>query len=181
MKTSKIILLGLFISSTLLILCGCEKYTESDEINDLMKTNDISIVMKVDNSDSFTITKTYEDDAKTEYFINIDVMDTFSMRGEVDIEPGKEYNLSFTLKNVSADPVISYSFWKKPITSLRHYTFNGEDGSPPSSTTQEFYDDWVTFEETFETKENEDSLTITLHCAKGLFCIKNISIEEISE
>jgi len=68
---------------------------------------------------------------------------------------------------------------KKPKTSLRHYTFKGENGNPPSSETQELYDDWMTFEETFETREGEDSFMLTLHSGEGTFYIKEINIEHV--
>jgi hypothetical protein len=85
------------------------------------------------------------------------------------------------LKNIDADPVINYSFWEKPKTSLRHYTFKGENGNPPSSDTQEFYNEWTTFEETFETREGEDSFMLTLRSGKGTFYIKEINIERIQQ
>lgn len=165
----------LFLIFTSLFICGCEKYNESDEINGLIKPNDLSINMKIEDGD-YTIEK----ETDKEYCVKIDISDVFSLRSECVIEPGKQYKLSFTLKNIDADPVISYSFWKEPVTSLRHCTFNGENGNPPSSKTQEIYNDWVTFEEIFETQEGEDSLMITLHSAEGLFYIKEISIEELS-
>ncbi len=176
MKKSELIFLVIFLVLAMLLFYGCEKYTESDEINGLIKKNDLSINMKVgDDSNGFTIEKIYESD--DDYCLKIDVTDTYSLRGEAAIKPGDKYKLSFILKNIDADPVICYSFWKKPKTSLRHYTFKGENGSPPSSETQKLYDDWMTFEETFETHEGEDSFLLTLLSGEGTFYIKEINIE----
>jgi len=178
MKKSKLIFLVIFLISAVLLFGGCEKYTESDEINGLIKKNDLSINMKVgDDAGGFDMEKIYESD--DDYCLKIDVTDTYSLRGEAAIKPGNKYKLSFTLKNIDADPVINYSFWKKPKTSLRHYTFKGENGNPPSSETQEFYDEWVTFDETFETREGEDSFMLTLHSGEGTFYIKEINIEHV--
>jgi hypothetical protein len=178
MKKSKLVFLVIFLVLIVLLFCGCEKYTESDEINGLIKKNDLSINMKVrDDSDGFSIEKIYGND--DDYCLKIDVTETYSLRGRAAIQPGDKYRLSFTLKNIDADPVINYSFWKEPKTSLRYYTFQGESGNPPSSETQEFYDDWVTFEETFETREGEDSFLLTLHCGEGTFYIKEINIEHM--
>ena len=177
MKILKLIFLVLFFI-TAIFFNGCEKYTTSDEVNNLIKINDLSISLKVEsNANGFTVEKVYEDD--NGYCLKIEVKDTYSLRGEAEIQPGYKYKLSFTLKNIDADPVVCYSFWKKPITSLRHYAFRGEDGNPPSSETQDFYDDWITFEETFETLEGEDSFLLTLLSGKGTFYIKEINIENM--
>lgn len=178
MKKSKLIFSVIFLILTMLLFGSCEKYIESDEINGLIKQNDLSIVMKVgDDAGGFTVEKIYESD--DDYCLKIDVTDTYSLRGEAALKPGNQYKLSFTLKNINADPVINYSFWEKPKTSLRHYTFKGENGNPPSSETQELFDDWMTFEETFETREGEDSFMLTLHSGEGTFYIKEIIIEHV--
>ncbi len=178
MKKSKFIFSIIFLILTVLLFGSCEKYIESDEINSLIKQNDLSIVMKVgDDAGGFTVEKIYE--SGDDYYLKIDVTDTYSLRGEAALKPGKQYKLSFTLKNIDADPVINYSFWEKPKTSLRHYTFKGENGSPPSSETQKLFDDWMTFEETFETREGEDSFMLTLHSGEGTFFIKAINIEYV--
>ena len=178
MKKSKLIFLVTFLVLAMLLFGGCEKYTESDEINGLIKKNDLSISMKVgEDANSFTIEKIFE--SGDDYYLKIDVTDIYSLRGESPIKPGNQYKLSFTLKNIDADPVINYSFWEKPKTSLRHYTLKGENGNPPSSETQELYDDWMTFEETFETREDEDSFLLTLHSGEGTFYIKEINIEHV--
>lgn len=181
MRKTVIIIPVLAAVFVLLLIISNEKLTGAEDINRLITINDLSIVMKMDNSLKNTISKVYENDAASDYYLKIDVSEELSMRGEAVTEPGKRYRLSFTLKNIDADPVISYSFWRKPVTSLRHFTFRGENGNPPNSATQEFYHDWVTFEEVFETKEGEDSFMLTLHCTKGIFFIREIRIEEITE
>ncbi len=178
MKKLKLILPVIFAVLAMLLFSGCEKYTESDEINGLIKKNDLSINMKVgDDADGFTMEKIYE--SGDDYYLKIDVTNTYSLRGEAGIKPGDEYTLSFILKNIDADPVICYSFWEKPKTSLRNYTFQGENGNPPYSETQELYDEWVTFKETFKTHEGEDSFMLTLHSGEGTFYIKEINIEHV--
>lgn len=134
--TSRIYLLVILIISAF-CFSACEKYSISDDINGIINENDISIEMKIKtDSGSYTIERIDNETMEGEDFLQIDVDDTFSMRGEAPITPGKKYKLSFTMKNIDADPLIGYSFWKKPITSLRHYTFHGENGNPPSSETQ---------------------------------------------
>jgi hypothetical protein len=178
MKKPKLVFLVIFLVLAILPVSGCEKYTESNEINGLIKKNDLAINIKVgDDPDGFTTEKIYESGG--DYCLKIDVTDTYSLRGEAAIKPGDKYKLSFTLKNINADPVINYSFWEKPKTSLRHYTFKGENGNPPSSETQGFYNEWITFEETFETLEGEDSFLLTLHSGEGTFYIKEINIEHV--
>lgn len=178
MKKSKLVFFAAFLALAMPFVCSCERYTESDEINGLIKQNDLSINMKVEDASSgFAIEKIYT--SGDDYYLKIDVTDTYSLRGEADIKLGDKYRLSFTLKNIDADPVINYSFWKKPITSLRNYTFRGENGNPPTAETQEFYDDWITFEEIFETCEGEDSFLLTLHSGAGTFYIKEINIEQL--
>ena len=178
MKKSKLIFLVIFPVLAILPISGCEKYTESAEINGLIEKNDLSMNMKVeDDLNGLTLEKIYE--SGSDYYLKINVSKTYSLRGEAAITPGNTYRLSFTLKNINADPVINYSFWKKPITSLRHYTFKGENGNPPSSETQEFYSEWITFEETFETREGEDSFLLALRSGEGTFYIKEINIEHV--
>jgi hypothetical protein len=174
-----LVFLVMFIIVTTILFSGCEKYTDSGDINGLIKKNDLSVNMKVrDNPSSFSTEKIYENGDN--YYLKIDVKDTYSLRGEAEIKPGCRYKLSFTLRNINADPVINYSFWEMPETSLRHYTFKGENGNPPSSDTQAIFSEWTTFEETFETFKGEDSFLVTLHCNKGVFYIKEINIELIS-
>jgi len=49
------------------------------------------------------------------------------------------------------------------------------------SDTQGFYNEWTTFEETFETREGEDSFMLTLRSGIGTFYIKEINIELIQQ
>jgi hypothetical protein len=178
MKRLKPVFLVMIAVLVTLLSLGCEQYALSGEINSLIKKNDLAINMKViDNTDGFALEKIYEND--NNYYLKIDVKNTCSLRGEAEIKPGNKFRLSFKLKNIDADPVINYSFWKKPKTSLRHFTFKGENGNPPSSETQNFYNDWVTFEEYFETSEGEDSFMLTLHCRKGTFYMSEINIEQV--
>jgi hypothetical protein len=177
MNKLKYILLVIILILAMLSIFGCEKYHESDEINGLINTNDLAIHMEVgDNDNGYTVEKI--GDSNSEYYLKIVAKDTYSLRGEAGIKPGNVYELSITLKNIDADPTINYSFWEKPKTSLRHYTFKGVNGNPPTAETQEVYDDWITFKETFETREGEDSFILTLHSGEGTFFIKEINIKK---
>ncbi|MBN2240589.1 MAG: hypothetical protein JW712_12515 [Dehalococcoidales bacterium] len=178
-------LAGYLLLVTLLVLpifvvTGCnEKYVNSDELNNLVKDNDLGIQLRIEeNHGGFVLKEVGESEGGPG--LKIDVSDEFSFRGEAEIIPGNRYRLSITMKNTDSDPVICYSFWKKPVTSLRHYTLCGEDGNPPVSETQACHDDWATFEETFETREGEDSFMLTLHSGKGTFFIKEIKIVRIN-
>ena len=162
----------------LFLFTGCEKSVVSDEINGLICINDLSMSMKIEGT-GYTIAKEIEIDHPDTYIVKIEAEDEMTLRGQAPVEPGKRYRLTFVMKNISADPVISYSFWKGAITSLRHYTLCGENGNPPTSATQEIYEEWTAFSETLETKKDDESLMISLHCTKGTFYIKEISIEEI--
>lgn len=162
-----------------LLLSGCEKYSEIKEIDGIFKKNDLLIKMKADRGDNQKFAVKEIKDGDGENYLEINVENEFSLRGEAKIEPGRKYKLSVTLKNKSADPLIHYSFWEKPVTSKRYFVFNGENGNPPYSETQKIYEQWVTFEEIFETKENEDAFTLSLISKKGIFYIKEISIEEL--
>ena len=161
----------------LLFTGGCEDYAEASEINRLFKQNDLYITMKIDTGYDYTM-ETISESGADDYGLKISVANAFSLRGEAPIEPGHEYRLSFTMENIDAGPVIGYSFWKKPVTSLRHYTFHGQNGNPPSSGTQEQYG-WRTFEETFKTQEGEDSFQLTLLSGEGTFYLGEISIERM--
>jgi hypothetical protein len=178
MKNLKFIFPVIFLVSAILPVSACENYSESAEINGLIKKNGLSINMKAENdSNGFTLEKINESGG--DYCLKIDVSKTCSLRGEAAVKPGNTYKLSFTLKNIDADPLINYSLWKKPKTSLRHYTFNGENGNPPTSETQKFYAEWITFEETFETLEGEDSFFLTLRSGAGTFYIRDINVEHL--
>jgi hypothetical protein len=179
MRTLRFIPAFVAIGLVMLSLFACSKYIESEEINGLLTNNDIQIRLTVENNpDGYTLTNLNEDESGD--CVKIDVTDEFSLRGVADITPGRRYRVSFTLKNTDADPVIGYSFWKGSVTSVRHYTFNGENGNPPSSVTKESYSEWRTFDEAFETREGEDSFLMTLLSFKGTFYIKEISIKLIN-
>lgn len=154
---------------------GCEKLKPQAEINRLIKQNDLSMEMKA-AGEGYTIREADGEDGE---YIEIDVQDEFSLRGEAGIQPGRIYRLSITMKNESADPLVSYSFWTDSMTMTRHYTLAGENDSPPVSATQELSSGWVMFAETFEAHKDEKSFLMTLHCEEGIFCIKELSIEEI--
>ena len=109
MEKPKLIFLVIFLVFAMLPVSGCEKYTELDEINGLIRENDLSINIKVrDDSDCFTIEKIYE--SSDDYCLKIDFADTYSLRGETTIKPGNKYKLFFTLTNIDADPFYNYSF-----------------------------------------------------------------------
>ena len=129
----------------------------------------------------YEIQKVLVNENSNSHYLKIDVDNKFSIRGQTDIEIKKKYRLSITLKNINANPVISYSFWKGLKTSVRSYTLAGENGNPPTSKTQEIYDDWITFDEYFEAQEGEDSFMLALFCESGTFYIKEIKIEEVKE
>ena len=178
MKALKIFLPVVWLTLLILLFCSCEKFVASDEINGLIKTNDLSMCIKIEGAD-YAIAKEYETDQPDTYVVKLDSVDELTLRGKAPIESGKRYRLSFIMKNISADPVISYSFWKGSVTSTRHYTLCGENGNPPTSATQEIYEEWTTFSEIVDTKQGEDSLMISMHCTKGTFYIKEICIEEL--
>lgn len=177
MKTLQRMLPIFLLILPFLLLCGCENYHDSPEVNSLIAPNDPSIAMKLEDNKGFTLEKV--EDGEGGYYLKIDVTDEFSLRGQAPVTPGESYRLSVTMKNDGAGPVIGYSFWKQPKTSLRHYTLRGENGSPPTSETQENYDEWRTFEETFVVQEGEDSFMLTLHAGEGTFYIRDIAIDRI--
>ena len=114
--------------------------------------------------------------------LEIDVKNKFALSsGEIPVIPGKKYRLSVRMKNHGANPVILYSFWKGNKTQLRNYTFVGENGNPPTSETQKIFSELKTFEEVFETRENEDYIMIRLLSNQGSFALGNIEIEEINK
>ncbi len=162
----------------IVFFCGCESYSQLDEMDGIMGVNDPGIVLKA-NTDAkhhFTITKTDDEDGT---YFKIEVQDEFSLRGKAGIEAGKPYKLSFTIKNESADPVVNYSFWTDAITTTRHFTLAGKNGNPPVSKTQAVTDGWTTFEETFEGEGNEKDFMLTLNSGKGVFYVRDLSIEDL--
>lgn len=153
---------------------------KSDEIEGIISQNDLGIPLKIDPSNNYEFERISEND-QSDKSLRIRVADEFYLRGEVNIEPNKQYKLSVTLKNESANPVFMYSFWKGPKTSVRNYTLAGENGNPPTSKTQEIHNQWITFSEFFEAEEGEDSFMLALFCEKGVFDLKEIIIEEVKE
>ncbi|MBF4983452.1 hypothetical protein FNJ87_03585 [Nonlabens mediterrranea] len=175
----KIKIILVFIVASL--LTSCENMIKSDEIDNVISKNDIDIDLKIDADNEYQIQELLETENRDIYYLKIDVDDEFSIRGKADIEIGKKYKLSVTLKNISANPVIVYSFWKGHKTSTRNYTLAGKNGNPPKSITQDIYSEWATFDEYFEGQEGEDSFMIALISSNGTFYIKEIFIEEIKE
>jgi hypothetical protein len=153
---------------------------KSDEIEVIMSQNDLNLSLKTDIGNDYEIERISEND-QSDKSIRIKVADEFYLRGEVKIEPNKMYKLSVTIKNESANPVLMYSFWHEPKTSVRNYTLAGENGNPPTSKTQEIHKDWITFSEYFEAEKGEDSFMLALFCQKGVFSLKDIKIEEVKE
>lgn len=166
---------------TALLFFSCENMVSVDEINNLISENDLNIQLKIDDDNDYKIQKVLENENNNGHYLRIDVNNKFSIRGKTNIEIKKKYRLSITLKNINANPVVNYSFWKGLKTSVRSYTLAGENGNPPTSETQEIYNDWVTFNEYFEAQEGEDSFMLSLFCEKGTFYIKDIEIEELKE
>ena len=114
--------------------------------------------------------------------LEIDVGNRFSLSsGQVPVVPGKKYKLFIKMKNRSANPVFLYSFWESSITQSRNYTFAGENGNPPTAETKELFSEWKSFEEVFQTMENEKFLVIRLYSEKGNFSLGEISIEEVGQ
>lgn len=165
-----------FLILCVLVLYNCENYENSAQIDNIITKNELSLRLKVLNDKGHK----YEIKTVTEG-IDIDVKNEFALSsGEIHITPGKKYKLSVKMKNQGANPLVLYSFWKGDKTLLRNYTFAGENGNPPVSVTQKIFSDWKTFEEVFETRENEDFLVIRLLSRSGTFSLANISVEEIN-
>jgi hypothetical protein len=178
MKASAIFIMPLLLFPFLY----CGKYIDSKKINGIIDKNDLSVHFKImnDSEHLYKIRKIREggDNVRS---IEIDVHNYFAIStGEVPILPGKKYKISVTLKNLGANPILLYSFWKKPQNLTRHYAFVGEKGDPPFSRTQEYCTEWRTFEENFETLENEDYITMRLYANIGFFYLRNLYIEEIN-
>ncbi len=177
MREVRIILFFLVV----LLFFSCENRVRIDEIENVISKNDLNIQLKIDVDNDFEIQKVLENKNSNSLYLKIDVDNKFSIRGKTEIEIKKKYRLSITLKNINANPVINYSFWKGLKTSVRSYTLAGENGNPPTSKTQDIYNDWVTFDEYFEAEEGEDSFMLSLFCESGTFYIKEIKIEEVKE
>jgi hypothetical protein len=152
-------------------------------MNSVIIKRDLQLSFKVldDNKHKYEIRKIADNKSPNRSCVEIKVKNRFSLStGEIPIIPGKKYKLSLTLKNHDANPVLLYYFSRKPKTLTRNYTLAGKNGNPPSSETQKVISDWKTFEEYFDTRENEDSLMIRLFSDSGTFSIATISIEDIS-
>ncbi len=171
----------MFFFLTVLFLSSCENMVKIDEIQNVITKNDLNLQLKIDVDNDYEIQKVLENENSNNYYLKINVANKFTIRGKTEISSNKRYRLSIILKNVNANPVIMYSFWKGLKTSVRNYTLAGENGNPPTSKTQEIYNDWVTFDEYFEAQEGEDSFMLTLFCESGIFYIKEIKIEEVKE
>lgn len=176
MKLVKILSLLLII----LITSSCEKMVKVDEINSVISKNDLGIELKV-NIDQGNEIQRISENEKSDNYLKIIVADEFSLRGKAKIEVNKKYKLSITLKNINANPVMMYSFWKGLKTSVRTFTVAGENGNPPISETQKKHSQWITFDEYFQAQEGEDSLMIVLFSKKGTFYLKDIKIEQVME
>jgi hypothetical protein len=164
-----------------LLFSGCENYTPCKELNSLFVKNDLDIEFKVlqNREHKYGLT-TLTDNLDDKEYLLIDVENNFSVSSNrVSVTPGKVYKLSIMIKNESADPLVLYSFWKDSITESRYFTLAGENGNPPISETQNINKDWVSYEETFQTQENEKFIMIRIYSNQGVFNIKDISIEEI--
>lgn len=166
---------------TVLFFSSCENMVRIDEIENVITKNDLNIQLKIDVDNDYEIQKVLENENSNNYYLKINVANKFTIRGKTEISVNKKYRLSIILKNVNANPVIMYSFWKGLKTSVRNYALAGENGNPPISKTQEIYNDWVTFDEYFEAQEGEDFFMLTLFCESGIFYIKEIKIEEVNE
>lgn len=164
---------------TVLFFSSCENMVRINEIENVITKNDLNIQLKIDVDNDYEIQKVLENENSNNYYLKINVANKFTIRGKTEISANKKYRLSIILKNVNANPVIMYSFWKGLKTSVRNYTLAGENGNPPISKTQDIYNDWVTFGEYFEAQEGEDSFMLTLFCESGTFYIKEIKIEEV--
>jgi len=167
--------------SAVLFLFACENRTSVDEIEEIISINDLNIQLKVDTDNDYEITKVLGSENSNHHYLKIDVHNKFSLRGKTDIEINRKYRLSITLKNLNANPLVMYSFWKGLKTSVRSHTLAGENGNPPTSKTQDISNDWVTFDELIEAQDGEDSFMLSLFCERGTFYIKELKIEEVKE
>ncbi len=94
MKALKILLPVVWLILSMLLFASCEKFAVSDEINGLIKTNDLSMLIKIEGAD-YTLAKEYDTDQPDTYVLKLDSADEFTLRGQAPIEPGKRYRLSF--------------------------------------------------------------------------------------
>ena len=166
---------GIIYLATLLIIMGCEQMHGSNELDSIMSNNNLNIELKVDTSNEYEIENIADEDTGEKY-LKITVIDEFSLRGKAEILTGNTYNLSVTLKNTDANPLIMYSTWKGLKTLSRSFTLAGTNGNPPISETQNLHNDWITYNETFIAEEGEESFMLSIYSKQGTFYIKDISI-----
>jgi hypothetical protein len=120
-----------------LLSLSCGKYHESGDFNGIVSRNDLAANFRIRHDDDhlYKMAKIREA-GNRRWHLQIDVIHNFSLStGEVPVVHGKKYRLSLTLKNPGANPILLYSFWKKPQDLSRHYAFAGEKGNPPYSKT----------------------------------------------
>ena len=164
------------------MLFGCENYVESDVINECISKNDLGIKFKVlvNNEYQYSTEKLIENNPKSHTPIRIKIENKFLISsGLVPVNEGKKYKLRMILSENSAEPILLYSFWESSITQLRYRTFNGKNGNPPKSITQESFSESKIFEEIFNINKNENFLMLRLFCERGEVTINDLSIEEI--
>lgn len=174
-----LIIISLFIIP---IFFGCENYIESDVINECFSKNDLDIKFKTlsDSEHQFEIEVLKSENSNYFNPIKIKVENKFKISsGKISVVEGEKYKLRLVLRDNSANPLLFYSFWESSITELRYRTFNGENGNPPQSKTQEFFNETRIFEEIFTINKNENFIIIRLFCEKGEVTINEISIEEM--
>jgi len=176
--------IGEIIKILLLILLtfsfyGCENYISNTELNSVLDKNDLNIELKLKRDKDHICNISSQTDDSGDYII-IDVENELSISsGEISVIPNKTYNISITMKNISSNPLVYYSFWKNSITQTRSFVLAGEHTNPPTSETQIKKSNWQTFNETFSVEGNEKELDIRIYSNSGVFYIQRISIEEI--
>lgn len=156
---------------------SCKQKTETNEIEKIITVNALDISLRAENDKGYEIQSIPGDDGTVDH-LRITVSDEYAARGKTSIKLNKPYKLSVTLKNEDANPLVLYSFWKGPVTSVRSFAMAGKMGNPPSSETQKKHTDWVTFEQIIEAREGEDSFMLTILSQKGTFYLKEVKIEE---
>ncbi len=174
MKLIQIFLLLISIT----FFSNCKEKEDTNELNPIVSVNDLDVALSIEKDKGFQILSIAEDETPVDH-LKIDVSDEFAARGKVKIDIGKPYKLSVTLKNEGANPLILYSYWKGPVTSVRNFTMAGENGNPPTSETQKRHSDWITFEEVIEAQNGEDSFMLTILSQEGTFYLKEIRIESL--
>ena len=165
------------------ILFACENYIESDVINTCFSKNDLGVKFKTlsDSEHQFEIEALKSGELNNFNPIKIRVKNKFKISsGKVSVEEGAKYKLKLILSDNSAKLLLFYSFWESSITELKYQTFNGENGNPPQSKTQESFHGSKTFEEIFTIKENENYIMIRMFCEKGEVIINEMSIEKLN-